>query len=194
MTCEATFIESLSFLCCSGFAGAAVGVDSWCEQQLTGNALDAIKPYPNEDALITHLKSRLAAVKAKTDKTPSAIIVGALGRCGSGATSLLEKVGVAGITKWDMKETAGGGPFPTLMQSDIFINCIYLSSPIPHFLTLPMLEAASRALSVLVDGMSRMFHFHGDVLFVYLFASHPSAARKCMSKQLCTTFCSELRH
>lgn len=49
-----------------------------------------------------------------------------------------------------MKETAGGGPFPALMESDIFINCIYLSSPIPPFLDKATLSRGGR-LSVIVD-------------------------------------------
>jgi saccharopine dehydrogenase (NAD+, L-lysine-forming) len=33
----------------------------------------------------------------------------------------------ANILKWDMAETAPGGPFKEVVESDIFINCIYLS-------------------------------------------------------------------
>ena len=50
-----------------------------------------------------------------------------------------------------MKETAQGGPFKEIVESDIFVNCIYLSQPIPPFLTLDLLDLPSRTLSVLVD-------------------------------------------
>jgi len=40
------------------------------------------------------------------------------------------------ILKWDMEETAKGGPFREILDVDIFVNCIYLSSRIPPFLTL----------------------------------------------------------
>ena len=43
------------------------------------------------------------------------------------------------------------GPFPAILEHDIFINCIYLSKPIPPFLTEEMLNDASRKMSVLVD-------------------------------------------
>ena len=50
-----------------------------------------------------------------------------------------------------MKETARGGPFAEILESEIFINCIYLSKPIPPFLTTEMLDTPSRRLSVFVD-------------------------------------------
>jgi saccharopine dehydrogenase (NAD+, L-lysine forming) len=55
--------------------------------------------------------------------------------------------------KWDLAETAKGGPFQEILDVDIFVNCIYLSTPIPHFLTHEQLRNAgsSRRLSVIVD-------------------------------------------
>lgn len=50
-----------------------------------------------------------------------------------------------------MKETAKGGPFKEIVEYDIFVNCIYLSTPIPPFLTLESLNVPSRKLNVLVD-------------------------------------------
>jgi saccharopine dehydrogenase (NAD+, L-lysine-forming) len=49
-----------------------------------------------------------------------------------------------------MNETAKGGPFDEILKVDIFVNCIYLSNPIPPFLTLEQLEKDKR-LSVVVD-------------------------------------------
>lgn len=52
-----------------------------------------------------------------------------------------------------MAETAKGGPFPEILDVDIFVNCIYLSSQIPSFVTKETVIAAgkSRRLSVIVD-------------------------------------------
>lgn len=50
-----------------------------------------------------------------------------------------------------MAETAKGGPFKEIIDSDIFINCIYLSKPIPPFVTNEMLDLNTRDLTVLVD-------------------------------------------
>lgn len=57
------------------------------------------------------------------------------------------------ILKWDMAETAKGGPFTEIVESDIFVNCIYLASKIPHFVNHESLKAAgaNRKLSVVCD-------------------------------------------
>jgi saccharopine dehydrogenase (NAD+, L-lysine-forming) len=55
--------------------------------------------------------------------------------------------------KWDLEETAKGGPFSEILDVDIFVNCIYLSSRIPSFITRETISAAAkeRRLSVVVD-------------------------------------------
>jgi saccharopine dehydrogenase (NAD+, L-lysine forming) len=50
-----------------------------------------------------------------------------------------------------MNETKGGGPFPEILKHDIFVNCIYLSTKIPPFLTKEMVCESPRPLSVIVD-------------------------------------------
>lgn len=57
------------------------------------------------------------------------------------------------ILKWDLAETVKGGPFQEILDVDVFINCIYLSSSIPPFLTKEQIHVAgqSRKLSVVVD-------------------------------------------
>lgn len=57
------------------------------------------------------------------------------------------------IVKWDMAETAKGGPFQEILDVDIFVNCIYLASSIPSFVTRETIAAAgaNRQLSVVVD-------------------------------------------
>lgn len=47
--------------------------------------------------------------------------------------------------------TAKGGPFTEIVESDIFVNCIYLNSKIPHFIDMPSLEKPNRNLSVVCD-------------------------------------------
>jgi saccharopine dehydrogenase (NAD+, L-lysine forming) len=57
------------------------------------------------------------------------------------------------ILKWDLDETAKGGPFQEALDVDIFVNCIYLTSAIPSFVTRETISAAgsTRRLSVVVD-------------------------------------------
>lgn len=85
-------------------------------------------------------------------RKPSSLVLGALGRCGSGAVDLLEKIGCADIKKWDLPETKErDGPYPEIIESDIFVNCIYLSKPIPPFVSKESLQAPNRKLSVVCD-------------------------------------------
>lgn len=52
-----------------------------------------------------------------------------------------------------MDETAKGGPFQEILDVDIFVNCIYLSSSIPPFVSPEQIERVGkdRKLSVVVD-------------------------------------------
>ncbi|KAG0002106.1 Saccharopine dehydrogenase [Modicella reniformis] len=136
----------------AGFAGAAIGVDNWCHQKLNpGQPMPPYKPFPNENALISHIKSRLERA-VNNDEVPEFMVMGALGRCGKGACDLAHAVGIPNnkIIKWDLEETKEGGPFPRILQSSIFVNCIYLNKPIPPFFTKDMLDGG-RELSVIVD-------------------------------------------
>jgi saccharopine dehydrogenase (NAD+, L-lysine-forming) len=102
---------------------------------------------------VTDVKKAFAQGKEKLGREPRVIVIGALGRCGSGAVDMCVKAGVpeSNILKWDMAETAPGGPFKEVVESDIFINCIYLSSKIPPFVTIDTLKSPERKLSVICD-------------------------------------------
>ncbi|KAH0828622.1 hypothetical protein J3R83DRAFT_2966 [Lanmaoa asiatica] len=134
----------------AGFAGAAAGMLALAAQK-KGERLGRLEPYPNETAMVDHVKEALGG----SGKGTKALVIGALGRCGRGAIDLLCKVGLDAddIIKWDMAETAKGGPFQEILDVDVFINCIYLSSPIPPFLTRGQINGAgqSRRLSVIAD-------------------------------------------
>ncbi|KAJ1340442.1 hypothetical protein BSLG_004961 [Batrachochytrium salamandrivorans] len=74
----------------AGYAGAAVGLDIWCHQQLAPPSSPVPKqhPFANESELIKYLKSRLGKACKAAGKMPSIMVIGALGRCGSGACDL----------------------------------------------------------------------------------------------------------
>ncbi|OCH96554.1 saccharopine dehydrogenase [Obba rivulosa] len=134
----------------AGFAGAAAGALAYAAQK-KGQPLGKLEPYENEAAMVKAVKEQLGG----SGKGVKALVIGALGRCGSGAVDLFRKIGLEeeNILKWDMAETAKGGPFQEILDVDIFVNCIYLSSPIPHFITYDSIRAAGkeRQLSVVVD-------------------------------------------
>ncbi|CUM54502.1 unnamed protein product [Debaryomyces tyrocola] len=140
----------------AGFAGAAIGVLDWAFKQTHSDNEDlrGVTPYPNEDELIADVKKVLdEALEKNGGEYPQCLVIGALGRCGSGALDFFKKVGIPDekLIKWDMKETAKGGPFQEIVQSDIFVNCIYLSQPIPPFIDYESLNVADRKLRTIVD-------------------------------------------
>ncbi|CAO3633101.1 unnamed protein product [Cunninghamella blakesleeana] len=138
----------------AGFAGSAVAIDVWCHQKVNGSeTYGALKPYPNEDALIDFTKKRLAdAITKNNNEYPKVMVMGALGRCGTGAVDFARKAGIPeeNIIKWDMNETKDGGPFPQILQADIFVNCIYLNQKIPPFITQELIDG-ERKLSIICD-------------------------------------------
>ncbi|RDW92113.1 saccharopine dehydrogenase-3 [Coleophoma crateriformis] len=138
----------------AGFAGAALAIENWAWQiNHKDQPFPSVSSYPNEDALIADVKTAVAQGTEKTGKAPRVLIIGALGRCGSGAVDLCLKAGVPteNVLKWDMAETAKGGPFPEIVESDIFVNCIYLTTKIPNFIDIPSLNTPDRKLSVVCD-------------------------------------------
>jgi len=57
----------------------------------------------------------------------------------------------ANVPKWDLAETAAGGPFKEIVESDMFVNRIYLSSKIPNFVDMKSLETPDRKLPGIHD-------------------------------------------
>lgn len=110
----------------AGFAGAAVSLKCWAAQQRGGIAGPVAK-YPGKAALIADLERELSGMPR-----PRAIVIGALGRVGTGASDLCTQMGVA-VTKWDIAETASGGPFPEVLKHEIFLNCILARPGCPVF-------------------------------------------------------------
>ena len=151
----------------AGFAGAALALETWAWQLThpTSEPFPSVSSYPNEDALIVDVKKAIAAGKAKTGKDPQVLVIGALGRCGSGAVDLCLRAGVPteNVLKWDMAETKKGGPFSEIVESDIFVNCIYLSSKIPNFVDLQSLDTPDRKLSVICDVSADTTNPHNPV-------------------------------
>ena len=126
----------------AGFAGAALGVMARLAQP---GMLDPAGRYRNKDQLLDHLSDLLE----RSSLHPRIIIIGAKGRCGRGAAKLCRVLGIE-TTLWDLEETARGGPFPEILEHDIFLNCVFVRSETPPFLTREFL-AEARRLSVIVD-------------------------------------------
>lgn len=128
----------------AGYAGAAVSLKCWAAQQRGGIA-GPVRKAGSKDALLAELNADLAGLGR-----PRAIIIGALGRVGTGAADLCSAMGVA-VTKWDMAETASGGPFPEVLEHEIFLNCILARPGCPVFVPAAAKADAARKLTVIGD-------------------------------------------
>ncbi|UWQ60408.1 saccharopine dehydrogenase [Leisingera caerulea] len=129
----------------AGYAGAAVTLKAWAAQQ-RGEVCGPVGVYGGKDALLAELGAELDALNKDR---PTAIVIGALGRVGTGAADLCEAMGVQ-VTKWDMAETANGGPFPQILDHDLFLNCIFARPGTPVFVPREAL-AAERKLTAIGD-------------------------------------------
>ncbi len=127
----------------AGYAGAAVSLKCWAAQQ-KGAIAGPVRKVPSKAALLDQLGADLAGVGR-----PRTIIIGALGRVGTGAADLCTAMGVA-VTRWDMAETASGGPFPEILQHEIFLNCILARPGCPVFVPASA-KTAPRKLTVIGD-------------------------------------------
>lgn len=129
----------------AGYAGAAVALYCWIAQQ-QGRTAGPVTTHQSASHLIADLQTHL--VQTGTQR-PTALIIGALGRVGTGAADLCREMGVA-TTKWDMDETASGGPFPEILAHDIFFNCILARPGTPVFVPANA-KTARRKLCVIGD-------------------------------------------
>ncbi len=127
----------------AGYAGAAVSLKCWAAQQ-RGTIAGPVRKVPSKAALLDQLGAEFAGLTR-----PRAIIIGALGRVGTGAADLCTAMGVD-VTRWDMDETASGGPFPEVLQHEIFLNCILARPGCPVFVPASA-KTDARKLTVIGD-------------------------------------------
>ena len=127
----------------AGYAGAAVSLLAFAAQA-GGGVCPAVAGWPDGAAMRADVAAALAGLPV-----PDALVIGALGRVGTGAADLCAALGVP-VTRWDMAETAGGGPFPEILDHAILFNCILARPGTPVFVP-PDAVAAARALRVIGD-------------------------------------------
>ena len=134
----------------AGYAGTAIALKIWLGRQIEGQKfiLQPQTPYSSKEHLIDELTSGFKKLEASN--APKTIVIGALGRCGQGASVLLEEFDIP-VVKWDIAETQQGAPFKQLLNFDILINTVLLGSPIPPFLTRELIKSKTRTLSVISD-------------------------------------------
>jgi len=130
----------------AGFSGAAVATLAWAHRLLgTPAAFSIQSSYGEKIALLNDVEDVLRACET----LPRAIILGAAGRCGRGASDFFAARGIP-VTAWDIEETRSGGPFDQILDHDIFVNCVFVSKPTPPFIT-PEMLTEPHTLSIICD-------------------------------------------
>ncbi|MEM6888997.1 MAG: saccharopine dehydrogenase, partial [Pseudomonadota bacterium] len=112
----------------AGYAGAAVSLRVWAAQQ-GSRTLAGLRACSSATHMLAELQSDLVASGAHR---PTALIIGAKGRVGTGVSDLCNAMGVA-TAKWDVEETASGGPFPEVLSHQVFFNCVLAMPGTPIF-------------------------------------------------------------
>jgi saccharopine dehydrogenase (NAD+, L-lysine-forming) len=128
----------------AGYAGTAVSLMAWTAQR-AGGRCGPLATYPGAQ----DLRETTAAALGRQGARPRVLIAGAKGRVGTGAGDLCDEIGLE-VTRWDLAETAHGGPFPEVLQHEIFLNCILAVPGAPVFVPADT-GAAPRALRVIGD-------------------------------------------
>jgi saccharopine dehydrogenase (NAD+, L-lysine-forming) len=128
----------------AGYVGASLAVlfSNDEKQKAAISALQEKRSFIDKDALIRF-------VKDYSNPSGNGIVLGCLGRSGKGATDFFKDVSWS-VIGWDKIDTQGGGPFPQILNYDVFVNCVLSTAKIPPFLTHDILQE-NHKLKVISD-------------------------------------------
>lgn len=126
----------------AGYAGAAVSALAFIAQA-RGEICPPVETWPSASAIANLVRANLPAQR------PRALIIGAKGRVGTGVADFCDAVQIE-TTLWDMAETAHGGPFPEVLEHELFFNCILANPGCPVFVPASA-KTSPRKLRVIGD-------------------------------------------
>ena len=113
----------------AGYSGAAVSLKAYADQQNTKGICGPVSVFESKETMADDIKNAFVNVE---NKFPKILVVGALGRVGTGAIDFCESLGLT-VTKWDIEETKNGEPFPEILEHELFLNCILAKPGAPVF-------------------------------------------------------------
>ena len=109
----------------AGWMGAALGAHRLLERRAGRDDITkGVSPFESQSVIIDKLKA--LAAEGEGDM-PRAIVIGAKGRSGTGATECLEAIGMS-VTKWDIEETRVLDR-KALLSHDLMVNCVLMFGP-----------------------------------------------------------------
>lgn len=118
----------------AGYVGAALAT-VFSDKNTRDNAKLSLKEkraFIDKDSLISF-------VKEYAQKQGNGIVLGCYGRSGHGATDFFKDVNWE-VMGWDRLDTDRGGPFPEILNYDVFVNCVLSLSKINPFVTKELLQ------------------------------------------------------
>jgi saccharopine dehydrogenase (NAD+, L-lysine forming) len=145
-------------------AGGGILLDLESLTDATGRRLAAFgfwAGYVGAALAVLHYRGELPASLSSTSRSDldarlqdsstgaRALVIGALGRSGRGASEALAQAGVH-VTRWDLDETSNLDR-DALLAHDILVNCVLTTEPGPPFLTAEDLDCTARRLTVVSD-------------------------------------------
>ncbi len=128
----------------AGFAGAYVTLKVWISQ-LKKEECPPLSAFNDKRKLLKDISNEINSIKT----LPSAIVIGSLGRVGTGVCDFCEELSL-NIKKWDLVETSSGGPFPEILNHEILFNCVVATPNTPVFFQ-PNYIDSKRKLRVIGD-------------------------------------------
>ncbi len=128
----------------AGFAGAYVALKVWISQ-FKKEECAPLSAFNDKKKLLDDVSNEINSVKT----LPSAIVIGSLGRVGTGVCDFCENLSLI-VKKWDLTETVSGGPFHEILNHEILFNCVVATPKTPVFFQ-PDYIASKRKLSVIGD-------------------------------------------
>lgn len=109
----------------AGWMGAALGAFRLLERRAGRNEITkGVSPFESQEAIIDKLK---VLADEGEGALPTAIVIGAKGRSGTGASECLEAIGMK-VTKWDIEETRILDR-RALLSHDMMVNCVLMFGP-----------------------------------------------------------------
>jgi len=129
----------------AGYAGAAVTISCWVSQK-TNKHPKKFSTYLDKNSLDEQIKSELEKYKLLPR---NAIVIGSLGRVGSGVIDMCEKMNIE-TTKWDVAETTAKENFSDILNHDLFFNCVVSNKETPTFISEETIQNGQK-LSIIGD-------------------------------------------
>jgi saccharopine dehydrogenase (NAD+, L-lysine-forming) len=128
----------------AGYVGAAISLKKLLLKKTCNESNFEIQSFEDRGLLL----AELCALRDQCLDELEAIVIGANGRCGRGATDLLTEYYVQ-VHKWDKRDTRLPGPYQKLTEVDLFVNCVLMTKKIPPFYTKELIS--DQKLSVIGD-------------------------------------------